>query len=62
MKGGEMGYVLKILRQLRSSKIYPEGTVSSVLNMSKKQNVFFFYYEGHFGCTNLLGLMGVTLL
>lgn len=37
-----MGYVLKILRQLRSSKIYPEGTVSSVLNMSKKQNVFFF--------------------
>lgn len=60
MKGGEMGYVLKILRQLRSSKIYPEGTVSSVLNMSKKQNVF--YYEGHFGCTNFLGLMGVTLL
>lgn len=39
-----MGYVLKILRQLRSSKIYPEGTVSSVLNMSKKQNVFFFFF------------------
>ena len=57
--GWEWGLcTLIFLRQLTSSKINLQGTVSSVLSMGGKQDLIF-YYEGHFGYSNLLSFMGL---